>query len=77
MLRRNITAQKILPLCGREWERTFKKDTRIQSDAIEQMNRILQAESASSKKESDPAAGYRKISRLFKRMGMYSRGKTI
>ena len=71
MLRRNITAQKILPVCGREWERTFKKDTRIQSGAIEHMNRILQTESASSKKKSDPVAGYRKISRLFKRMGIY------
>ncbi|MCP4625116.1 MAG: hypothetical protein GY850_16550 [bacterium] len=73
LLRSNIKSQKILPVCGREWERTFKKDRRIQSGAIEHMNRILQSESDSSKKKSDPVAGYRNISRLFKRIGIYSR----
>ena len=71
LLRGNIKAQKLLPVCGREWERTFIKDRRIPANAIEHMNRILQSESASAKKKPDPVAGYRKICRLFKRMGMY------
>jgi hypothetical protein len=71
LLRGNIKAQTLLPVCGREWERTFTKDRRIQTGAIEHMNRILQSESTSAKKKSDPVAGYQKISRLFKRMGMY------
>jgi hypothetical protein len=73
LLRGNIKVQKLLPVCGREWERTFKRDRRIPAGAIEHMNRILQSESASAEKKSDPVAGYRKISRLFKRIGIYNR----
>jgi len=67
LLRRNISGRKILAVCGQEWEQTFKKDKRIKSGAVEQMRTILQAESRASKKKSDPAADYRKISMLFKR----------
>ena len=71
LLRRNISGRKILPVCGREWEQTFKKDKRIKAGAVEQMKTILQAESNASKKKSDPVADYRKISSLLKRIGIY------
>jgi len=71
LLRRNIRDRKILQVCGRQWEQAFKKDTRIQSGTVEQMQRILQSELTASGKKSDPVAGYRKIAGLFKRMGIY------
>jgi len=64
LLRRNISGRKILPVCGQEWEQTFKKDKRIKPGAVEQIKTILQAESNASKKKSDPVADYRKISSL-------------
>jgi hypothetical protein len=76
LLRRNISGRKILQVCGQEWEQTFKKDKRINSGAVEQMQSILQTEFNASKKKSDPVGGYRKISSLFKRVGIY-RGKRI
>ena len=76
LLRRNISDRKILQVCGQEWEQAFKKDKRIKSGAVEQMQRILQTEFNASKKQSDPVGGYRKIASLFKRIGIY-RGKRI
>ena len=73
LLRSNMKAQTILPVCVREWERTFKKDRRIRPNDIEQMKRILQTESDSSKKKSAPVTGYLKICRLFEHKGIYSR----
>jgi len=72
LLRRNISQRKILQVCGSEWERTFKKDKRIKPGAVEQMNSILQSESDSCKKKSDPVTGYQKISSVFKRIGIYN-----
>jgi hypothetical protein len=71
LLRRNISRRHILQVCGQEWEQTFKKDKRIQAGAAEQMQRVLQTEFNASKKKSDPVNGYRKITSLFKRMGIY------
>jgi len=76
LLRRNISSRKILSVCGQEWEQTFQKDKRIKSNAVEQMKRILQTESNSSKKKSDSVTGYRKICGVFKRIGIY-KGKWI
>ena len=73
LLRRNIRGRKILQVCGQEWEQTFKNDQRIQSGAVEHMASILQTKSQSSKKKMDPVTGYRKICRVFKRMGIYTR----
>jgi hypothetical protein len=73
LLRRNVRGPKILQVCGQEWEQTFKHDKRITAGAVDQMKRILQVESESSKKTSDPVAGYQKISKLFKRIGIYNR----
>lgn len=73
LLRRNISSRKILQICGQEWEQTFKNDKRIKSSAVEQMQSLLQAESQSSKKKSDPVKGYREICRIFKRIGIYTR----
>jgi len=72
LLRRNIRRRNILQICGQEWERTFKHDRRLTPGAVEQMKRILQTESESSKKKSDPVAGYQKISNLLKRIGIYT-----
>jgi hypothetical protein len=75
LLRRNVGRSEILQVCGREWERTFKNDQRIDPDAIAQMKRILKTAPADSKKKSGPVSGYQKISRTFKRLGTYtSRG---
>ena len=71
LLRRNISGGKILQVCAHEWEQTYKKDKRIKSGAVEHMKSILQTESNSSKKKSDPVADYRKISRILKRIGIY------
>ena len=72
LLRRNISKRKILQVCGSEWEQTFQKDKRMKSGAVEQMKSVLQPESNSSKKKSDPVAGYLKISNIFKRIGIYT-----
>ncbi len=72
LLRRNVGRKEILQVCGREWERTFKNDQRIDPDAIAQMNHILKSAQADSKKKSDPVSGYQQISRTFKRLGTYS-----
>jgi len=71
LLRRNISPRNILQVCGQEWEQTFKKDRRIQAGAVEQMQRLLQTEFNASPKKSDPVQGYRKITSLLKRMGIY------
>ena len=76
LLRRNISSRKILQVCGQEWERTFQKDKRIKSNAVEQMKRILQTESNSSKKKSDSVTGYRKICGVLARIGIY-KGKRL
>jgi hypothetical protein len=73
LLRRNISGRKILQVCGQEWEQTFKNNKHIKSGAVEQMKSILQMESQSSQKKSDPVTGYRKISSVFKRIGIYTR----
>lgn len=70
LLRRNISKRKILQVCGSEWEQTFQKDKRMKSGAVEQMKSVLQPESNSSKKKSDPVTGYLKISSIFKRIGI-------
>jgi hypothetical protein len=67
MLRRNIPGNEILPVCGQEWERTFKKDKRIQPEAFERVKEILRAQAPSSKKRMDAVNGYRKISKTIQR----------
>ncbi len=64
MLRRNIQGSEILEVCGQEWERTFKKDKRVQPGAFERLQEILRTLSHSSKKRKDVVTGYRKISKV-------------
>jgi hypothetical protein len=71
LLRRNISTRKIMQVCGQEWEQTFKEEKRIKSGAVEHMKTILQSGDSSGKKKSNPVADYRKISRAFKRNGIY------
>jgi len=73
LLRRNFTSGTLLQVCCREWEQTFKKDRRIQTDAAAQIKSLLRFEAPSSGKKTDPVAGYRQISRALKRLGIYSR----
>ena len=78
LLRRNIRVGEILQVCGQEWKRMFGNDKRIDPDAIAKMTHILKSESSNSKQKSNPVADYRKISRMFKRMGVYTiRGKGL
>jgi hypothetical protein len=74
LLRRNIADSNILQVCGQQWKQTFKKDQRIPTDAVAHIEHILKSDSPSSKKKSDPVAGYRKISSALKLLGIYSRG---
>jgi len=71
LLRRNFAANKILEVCGQEWQKTFKTDRRILTGAAEHIENILRSESQSSKKKTDPAEEYRKISSAIKRLGIY------
>ncbi len=64
LLRRNISVRRILQVCGQEWEKTFKKDKRIQPVTIEQVNRVVRSVSDSSKRGTNPVEGYQRISRL-------------
>ena len=64
LLRSNISGRKILQICGKEWEQTFKKDKRIRTDTFERIKSILQTESVSSKKKTDPVDKYQTISRI-------------
>jgi hypothetical protein len=73
LLRRNFNRSTILQVCGQEWQQTFKRDKRMQSDAVEHIKNILRSESQFSKKKMDPAAGYRKIGVAIKRLGIYPR----
>jgi hypothetical protein len=68
MLRRNIPRGEILQVCGKEWERTFKKDKRIQPEVFEGVKEILRTQAPSSKKTMDTVKGYRKISRTIQRI---------
>lgn len=78
LLRRNIRAGEILQVCGQEWKRMFENDKRIAPDAIAKMTHILQPESTDARQKSNPVADYRKISRMLKRMGVYTiRGKGL
>jgi hypothetical protein len=74
LLRRNFTDNAILQVCCREWEQTFGKDKRISNNAAALIKNVLQSESPSSQKKSDPVAGYRKISSALKGLGISSRG---
>ncbi len=71
MLRRNIPGNEILQVCGQEWERTFKKDKRVQSAVFERVREILRTQALSSKKRMDAVHGYRKISRAVQRTRGY------
>jgi hypothetical protein len=71
MLRRNIPGNEILQVCGQEWERTFKKDKRVQPEAFERVKEILRTQAPSSKKRLDVVIGYRKISRTIQRTRGY------
>ncbi|MBT8368388.1 MAG: hypothetical protein KJP23_27155 [Deltaproteobacteria bacterium] len=62
LLRRNIAGSKILQVCGQEWQQAFKKDKRINNDAVEHIKNILRMEIQSPKENPDPVTGYRKIS---------------
>jgi len=74
LLRRNVASNKILQVCGQEWQQTFKKDKRIQTAAVAHIENILRSESQISKKKTNPVEGYRKISSALKKLGIYSRG---
>jgi len=71
MLRRNIPGNEILQVCGQEWERTFKKDKRVQSAVFGRVKEILRTQALSSKKRMDAVHGYRKISRTIQRIKRY------
>ena len=71
MLRRNIPRAEILQVCGQEWERTFKKDKRVQSAVLGRVKEILRTLALSSKKKMDAVHGYRKISRTIQRTRGY------
>ncbi len=71
MLRRNIPDNEILQVCGQEWERTFKKDKRVQSAVFGRVKEILRTQALSSKKKMDAVHGYRKISRTIQRARGY------
>jgi hypothetical protein len=71
MLRRNIPRNEILQVCGQEWERSFKKDKRVQPEAFERVKEILRAQAPSSKNRMDAVNGYRKISRTIQRTRGY------
>ncbi len=71
MLRRNIQSSEILQVCGQEWERTFRKNKRIQPEAFERVREILRAQAPSSKNKMDAVNGYRKISRTLQRTKRY------
>ena len=71
MLRRNIPGNEILQVCGQEWERTFKKDKRVQSAVFGRVKEILRTQALSSKKRMDAVHGYKKISRTIQRTRRY------
>ena len=71
MLRRNIPGSEILQVCGQEWERTFKKNKRIQPEAFERVKEILRTQTPSSKNKMNVVTGYRKISRTLQRTKRY------
>ena len=71
MLRRNIPSSEILQVCGQEWNRTFRKNKRIQPEAFERVKEILRAHAPSSKNKMDAVNGYRKISRTLQRIKRY------
>jgi hypothetical protein len=71
LLRRNIPGNEILQVCGQEWERTFKKDKRVQSAVFGRVKEILRTQALSSKKRMDAVHGYRKISRTIQRIKRY------
>jgi hypothetical protein len=74
LLRRNFDRSTILQVCAQEWERTFKRDKRMHSDAVESIKNILRSESQISQKRNlDPVASYRKIGGAIKRLGIYPR----
>ncbi len=67
MLRRNIPRAEILQVCGQEWERTFKKDKRVQPEVFEGVKEILRTQTPSAKNRMDAVNGYRNISRTIQR----------
>jgi len=67
MLRRNIPRAEILQICGQEWERTFKKDKRVQPEVFEGVKEILRTQTPSAKNRMDAVNGYRNISRTIQR----------
>ena len=77
LLRRNFTDNAILQVCCREWEQTFRKDKRISNNAALLIENVLRSEPSSTKKNPDPAAGYRKISNALKGLGIGSKGSHI
>ena len=77
LLRRNIAGSQVLQVCAREWEQTFKKNSRIRAAAFEHVKGIIETESNASRNSKDPVPGYQKICKVINRLGIYSRSKNI
>ena len=72
MLRRNISHNKILQVCGQEWVRTFNRDKRLQPETLEKVKELLRELAPSSQKNRmDAVKGYRTIRRIIQRSKKY------
>lgn len=73
MLRRNIPVSQILQDCGREWERTFKKEKRVHPGAYERIKEMLRTPSFTSNKGLDAVKSYRQVSNQILKDKKYER----
>jgi hypothetical protein len=64
LLRRNIPARRVLQVCTREWERTIQPQKRLRKDQLAKIKSAFQMITTRSPKSIDPAAGYRRISKI-------------
>jgi hypothetical protein len=64
LLRRNIAVNEILAVCVREWTRSVQGNRRIRPAIVANVKKMIAMEIRSSKKPTDPVAGYQKICRI-------------
>ena len=70
LLRRNLPPQDLVKVCFAEWKKTLKPENKTLIARLTEAQAIVEAETALSPRERDPARTYREICRILKTPGM-------
>ena len=64
LLRQNISAREIVPVCFEEWQKSVTHDRKEFGNTLEKIQAVIQAEKARPARERDPVKCYQTISKI-------------